>query len=229
MTDFLLDDRLDLTERPRLKSLSWRRNVLLFLLSAYLFFRLYELVLIVLEEHFLNSYLSIVRLHQEYIEINPLAIAFSGATLLFWLSIVFLAIWFYAVFQNLKSARLNTNSSYVMAPIGFFIPIINIVQPYFVMSEAWNASQFLAGEIKAKWRKHPTSYKIYIWWFLFLLGYILTPLFNEWFPSYLFYTVVNFCLSLGMVLLLIHFTLTISRIHQRLIEGEYAFPEPKRG
>ena len=107
MTDFLLDDRLDLTERPRLKSLSWRRNVLLFLLSAYLFFRLYELILIVLETHFLNSYLSIVRLHQEYIELNPLAIAFSGTTLLFWLSIVFLAIWFYTVFQNLKSARLN--------------------------------------------------------------------------------------------------------------------------
>lgn len=229
MNDFLLDDRLDLTERPHLKSLSWRRNVLLFLLSAYLFFRLYELVLTVLDEYFHDTYLTIALLHQEYMEVNPLAIAFSSATLLFWLSLVFLAIWFYAVFQNLKSARLNTNSSDVMAAIGFFIPIINVVQPFFVMSEAWNASQFLAGKIKAKWRKHPTSFKIYLWWGLFLVGFILTPLFTDWFPSYLFYSIVSFCLSLAMVLLLIHFIHTISKIHQQLIDGEHSFPKPKRG
>lgn len=228
MTELELDDRLDVTERPRLSSLLLRRNVLLITIGAYLIFRIYEVFLFYLHFYNIQALFQLNILYSDYTKITPGQMAYSGSSLLFWLSILFLAIWFYSVFQNLKKARLNTNTSDTMAAVGFFIPIINFVQPYYVMSEAFNASRFLAGDIKEKWKKHPTPFLIYLWWFILLLTFIIVPLFSSFFTNYFLYVLVKTILTLVTCLLLFVFVIKISNIHQKLVDGQRSYPTPKR-
>jgi len=84
-------------------------------------------------------------------------------------AIVFL-LWFYRARQNLSAFR---SESFEFSPSGvvwsFFIPVVNLVQPYSAMREIWQASDPAIPPFgTASYAAAPVSRLIGVWWALFL-------------------------------------------------------------
>lgn len=88
------------------------------------------------------------------------------------LTVVAFLLWLYRANQNLSSFR---NESFEFSPAGavgsFFIPFVNLVQPYSAVREIWQASDPElppVGEGSFSYVAAPVSPLILTWWLLFL-------------------------------------------------------------
>lgn len=226
MADFILDDQLDITTRPRIRSLFWIRNLLLFFLSNYVFFKLAEGILFVfpgeigteVDLFWADYYL------ENAIGIDAQQFIMFSSLVSFWLTSLLVAVWFNLVYANLKISRLKLNGSVTMAAVGCFIPIINFVHPFFTMSEAWLGSLFLEGSIKSQWRSVKTPFIIYFWWISFLLLFAFI-LMLEISPILIFS--LHYLFILIATCSLFFLVQKISKIHINLHNGTIDFPIPK--
>jgi len=90
-------------------------------------------------------------------------------------SILFL-LWFRRAYQNLSAlGAFNLSYSPAWAVGGFFVPFLNLVRPFQVMTEVWKASD----PEQPAWRQAPTSQIIGWWWFLFIGSSILSRVVAE--------------------------------------------------
>ena len=88
------------------------------------------------------------------------------------LSALFFLIWIYRAHRNLKALG-ATDLSYSpgWAVGGFFVPILNIVRPYQVISEIWKASAYRARRSRgASWIYESTPVFVTAWWGLWLFS-----------------------------------------------------------
>jgi hypothetical protein len=85
---------------------------------------------------------------------------------------VFFLVWVYRAYKNLKAlGATDLNYSPGWAIGGFFVPILNIVRPYQVISEIWKASAYKARRSRgASWLYEPTPIFITAWWGLWLFS-----------------------------------------------------------
>jgi hypothetical protein len=80
--------------------------------------------------------------------------------------------WFHRAHANLRAARLD-HLQYASgwAIGGFFVPFLNLVRPFQVMTEVWAGTAYLAGVARvAKWRNARASSWVRCWWGLLLCG-----------------------------------------------------------
>jgi hypothetical protein len=88
------------------------------------------------------------------------------------LSALFFLIWIYRAHKNLRALG-ATDLSYspAWAVGGFFVPILNIVRPYQVMSEIWKASAYRARRSRGpSWIYESTPIFVTAWWGLWLFS-----------------------------------------------------------
>ena len=85
---------------------------------------------------------------------------------------VFFLVWIYRAHKNLKAlgvTELKYSPGWAIG--GFFVPVINIVRPYQVVTEIWKASGSGARRSGgAAWIYEPTPVFISLWWGLWLLS-----------------------------------------------------------
>jgi len=87
-------------------------------------------------------------------------------------AILFL-VWFHQSYGNLHRVGVpHLTFSPGAAVAMFFIPLLNLVMPYKVMSENWCASRALsrAPPVDARWKEQRASPVIAVWWLAFLLS-----------------------------------------------------------
>jgi hypothetical protein len=87
-------------------------------------------------------------------------------------AILFL-VWFYQSYRNLhRSGLQHLTFSPSVAVAMFFIPILNLVVPYQVMSETWRGSRGLSRgpPVDERWKEKWASPMIAVWWLVFLLS-----------------------------------------------------------
>jgi hypothetical protein len=84
-------------------------------------------------------------------------------------------IWFHRAHRNLASFRLGAfEHSPRGAVFSFFIPFLNLVQPYLVMREIWKASDPTVPPFdQGFWPSARTSPLLGVWWGFFLLRGLL--------------------------------------------------------
>ena len=85
---------------------------------------------------------------------------------------VFFLVWIYRAHKNLKAlGATDLNYSPGWAIGGFFVPILNIVRPYQVITEIWKASAYKARRSRgASWLYEPLPIFITAWWGLWLFS-----------------------------------------------------------
>jgi hypothetical protein len=85
-------------------------------------------------------------------------------------STISLLIWLHRAHLNLIVGRLQ-QLTYTPggAVLSFFIPIVHLVRPFYVMKEIWSGSAHLSsGDPARSWREAKTSPVIACWWLFFL-------------------------------------------------------------
>jgi hypothetical protein len=123
--------------------------------------------------------------------------------LLFFVTAIFFLVWIYRTSKNLISLGItNLKHSPGWAVGGFFVPFVNIIHPYSVVSELFKASN-PAIPANADWRSGKASITARIWWILFLLGSLMNIFLSKFInsiqkPEYM----ADMCLSLIVVDLL---------------------------
>ena len=100
-----------------------------------------------------------------------LKVTATSGLLLFLPTATLFLLWFHRAHQNLSSFR---RGPFEHSPRGavasFFIPFLNLVQPYFVMKEIWQASDpAIPPFAQTPWPSARTSSLLGIWWAFFLL------------------------------------------------------------
>jgi hypothetical protein len=78
--------------------------------------------------------------------------------------------WFHRAHANLRAARLDhLQYASAWAIGGFFVPFLNLVRPFQVMTEVWAGTAYLAGVARvSKWRNARASPWVGWWWGLLL-------------------------------------------------------------
>jgi hypothetical protein len=94
--------------------------------------------------------------------------------LLFCVTVISSLVWIYRTSKNLISLGItNLKHSPGWAVGGFFVPFVNIVHPYSVVTEIFKASNPTI-PANADWRRGKASITVRIWWILFLLGCLMS-------------------------------------------------------
>ncbi len=92
----------------------------------------------------------------------------------FWPAVVFFLIWIYQASRNLKllqsAGMLHTP---IMSVVYFFVPVMNLYRPYFVMQEIWRGSDPHAVGNSLTWIDAPKGAVVRSWWFFFLAALVL--------------------------------------------------------
>lgn len=100
----------------------------------------------------------------------------NGHILVTALTFVFFLLWIYRVYRNLPAlgaAGLKFTPRWAVG--GFFVPFLNLVRPFQVMSEIWQVSSAVADlRNDTDWKDVPLPVLLRIWWGSWLLGNFLS-------------------------------------------------------
>lgn len=90
--------------------------------------------------------------------------------------IVAFLLWFYRTHKNLISGGLeDLRYTSTWTVLGFFIPVVNLIVPYKVVSEVWRGSLFLSGTSRqTSWRAVPSSLLVKCWWAVFVVSSVIS-------------------------------------------------------
>src|SRR5690625_1056960 len=100
-----------------------------------------------------------------------------------WLLIclIFIALyssWLYRSYKNLRYANVQGLARTSAWAVGWnFIPLLHLINPYFVMKEIWQATFFAESDTE-EWKTQETPGKLRLWWLFFIVGLITWP---NWF------------------------------------------------
>jgi hypothetical protein len=86
--------------------------------------------------------------------------------------------WLYRVYSNLPTLGAeDLHFKPRWAILGVFIPIANVVVPYWLVEDTWKASKNInnSNESSASWRSEETPSFIKTWWLLYLIYYLNIP------------------------------------------------------
>jgi hypothetical protein len=89
--------------------------------------------------------------------------------LTFWPTLLFVVLWIHQAAWNLRTLKA---SGLIYAPslaaLSFFIPIVNLFQPFSAIQEIWRASDPRVARAPRSWQQAPYSMTARIWWLAFL-------------------------------------------------------------
>jgi hypothetical protein len=98
-----------------------------------------------------------------------------GQLVVFLACVISFLVWIHRAYANLAASGLRgLKSTPGWAVGGFFIPILNLVRPYTVMTEIWSGSVYLSTyHSGVPWQRVPRNPMVIIWWLTYLGASIL--------------------------------------------------------
>lgn len=100
----------------------------------------------------------------------------NGHILVYAVTVVFFLLWIHRAYRNLPAlgaAGLKFSPRWAVG--GFFVPFLNLVRPFQVMGEIWQASSAAADpRSDTDWKDVPIPVLLRVWWGSWLLGNFLS-------------------------------------------------------
>jgi len=159
-------------QHPPFRSIAVRSTVAVLSLSADALVSLFLILALAWRVHLLNRIRGHLTVSHADLVYSDTLVLLGSRTLLgvFALAAIAFVLWFYRAHQNLSAFRLEPfGFSHSQAAWSFFIPFVNLVRPYTVMREIWQASDpTLPRFAPEPYSSAPVSPLVSTWWVLFI-------------------------------------------------------------
>jgi hypothetical protein len=166
----------DPNSTPVYHSASNRARIAVILMAVIILFSVLSIVTAVIELNIYSNYSDQQTLY-DITDDEAVTVFIVGMVQMLWLVLVILFIiiylmWKYLVFHNLQAARVQGLKHSPRGAAGwYFVPFANLIKPYEVMKEIWQATFYSEGT--EAWKDRKASRLITFWWLTYLIGNVI--------------------------------------------------------